>query len=257
MIKWYGEKLCDQGFIINLEERKDRYDRVRKNLRIGKFTGLKRFNAVKIIEPNFTKYGCTQSHIEIAKKQIKNNWEYVLYMEDDSVINFFYDYSINESEIDKEKVAKNIIKELNEKKPDVLWLGVRPEEDTEYVSNFLVKPKKTLMSHAYIGSIKYAKFLVDNLKYKDNNHFSAGYPIDFFLSQINTKDCWRLENFDNEKIMKNNDLKIYMTVPMIFNQGESFSNLTDNYVDYKIWVTGCYQAYANINKLNIKPLLNE
>lgn len=257
MVKWYGKKLCDNGYIINLKDRIDRYERVKQNLKNGKFSGLKRFNAIKITNSNYIKYGCTQSHIEIAKKQIKNNWEYVLYMEDDSVVDFFYNDSIDETKINKKKIAHSIINEINEKKPDVLWMGVRPEEDAEYVSNFLAKPKKTLMSHAYIGSLKYAKFLVDNLKYMDNNHFSGGYPIDFFISQIGVKNDWRIEYFDKENIIKNNDLKIYMTVPMIFNQGESFSNLTDNYTSHEVWVRGCYQHYVDINKLNIKPLLNE
>ena len=42
---------------------------------------------------------------------------------------------------------------------------------------------------------------------------------------------------------------------MIFNQGGSYSDLTDNEVNYETWVRGCYNAYINTKKLNIKPFL--
>lgn len=254
MIKWYGEKLCDAGYLINLKHRVDRYKRARKNLRLSKLTGVKRFDAVVISEPVYVKYGCTQSHIEIAKKQIKNNWEYVLYLEDDIVMDFFYDQDADNSKIDKETVVKNIIKDLNEHKPDVLWLGVRPEFETEKITNTMVLANKTLMSHAYIGSLAYAKFLVEYLKYKESENFSKGWPIDYFISQIGTKDAWELDVFPNPNF-RNNNLKVFISTPMIFNQGGSYSDLTDNEVHYEIWVRGCYNAYINTEKLNIKPFL--
>jgi GR25 family glycosyltransferase involved in LPS biosynthesis len=256
MIKWYGEELCNAGFLINLKHREDRYNRARKNLKLAKLTGVKRFDAVVVSDPNFIKYGCTQSHIEIAKKQIKNNWPYVLYLEDDIVTDFFYDYQTNNSKIDKKQLVKNIIKDFKEQKPDVLWLGVRPEGETKRVSDTSVSAGKTLMSHAYVGSIKYAKFLVEFLKYRENNFFSKNWPIDYFISQIGTKDAWELDVFPNEQF-KNNDLKVQIVSPMIFTQGNSFSDLTDNYVNYEIWVQGSYNAYVNATNLKIKKFLYE
>lgn len=257
MITWYGKKLCDSGFVINLSERKDRWERTMSELSLNGFDGLERFEAIKKEEGKYFKYGCTQSHIEIAKLQIQNGWEYVLYLEDDIIVDFFYDYSVDNSRIDKEKVCDLIISELYEKKPDVLWLGVRPEENTEKISNIFVRPKSTLMSHSYIGSLKYAHFLVDNLRYEVQNHFSGGYPIDFFISQINLKNDWRIDVYDTEGVMKNNNLVIYMTSPMIFNQGQSHSDLLDKHVYYETWVRGCYNAYVNTTNLNIKPILYE
>lgn len=254
MIKWYGEKLCDAGFLINLKKRTDRYKRARKNLRMAKISGVKRFDAVVIEKSPYEKYGCTESHIEIAKKQIRNNWEYVLYLEDDIILDFFYDESIDNSKIDRESVAKNIIKNLYEFKPDILWLGTRPEDNTEKVTDSIVIPKKLLMAHAYVGSLKFAKFLIENLKYREENNFSKNWPIDYFMSQIGTKDAWELDVHPNPNF-KNNDLKIYLSTPMIFNQGGSWSNLTDNQVNYEIWVRGCYSEYVNTKKLNIKPFL--
>jgi GR25 family glycosyltransferase involved in LPS biosynthesis len=254
MIYWDNNYLCNRGFLINLKSRTDRLERAILELDKAKITGVERFNAVKVEDPQFTKYGCTQSHIEIAKKQIKNNWEYVLYLEDDIVSDFFYDENTDNSKIDKIKVVKNIIKDLNEHKPDVLWLGVRPESETKKVTDTMVLAKKTLMSHAYIGSLNYAKFLVENLRYDKSDNFSKDWPIDFFISQITTKDDWKLNAFPNTNF-NNNNLKVFISTPMIFNQGSSYSDLTDNEVNYEIWVRGCYNAYINTKKLNIKPFL--
>lgn len=257
MVLWYGNKLCDAGFVINLSNREERMKRTISELEKSKIEGVQRFDACVINEPEFVKYGCTQSHIEIAKKQIENNWEYVLYLEDDIISDFFYDYSTDNSKIDRHKVSQEIISGLNEKKPDVLWLGVRPETYTEKVTDCFVKPKTTLMSHAYLGSIRFAKFLVEYLKYDERNHFSHKWPIDFFISQINVKDNWTLASYKDGDILKNNNLEVLMTTPMIFNQGHSFSDLLDRNVNYVEWVQGCYSEYVNTNKLEIKKFLNE
>jgi GR25 family glycosyltransferase involved in LPS biosynthesis len=255
MIKWYGEFLCDAGFLINLKERTDRFNVAEKELIDSGIEGVERFDAVVITEPNFIKYGCTQSHIEIAKIQIENNWEYVLYLEDDIKTEYYYSQTIPLETVDRKKVSTSIINDLNQYKPDVLWLGVRPEENTEPISNNLVKTNKTLMSHAYLGSLKYAKFLVENLLYTDNQHFSYRLPIDYFISQLTEKNCWQINSFKNGENILNNDLKVYMSSPLIFNQGESFSNIIDRDVDYTIWVRGCIDTYVNIDKLKINPHL--
>ena len=255
MIKWFGEYLCDAGFLINLKERTDRLLVAEKELNDCGIEGVQIFKAVSILDPNFNKYGCTQSHIEIAKKQIENNWEYVLYLEDDIKTEYYYSEKIPLETVDRKKVSKSIIEDLEKYKPDVLWLGVRPEENTEYVSNNLVKTNKTLMSHAYIGSLKYANFLVENLQYTNNQHFSSKLPIDYFISQLTEKNCWQINSFKNGENILNNDLKVYMSSPLIFNQGASFSNIIDRDVDYSTWVRGCIDAYVNIDELKINPHL--
>lgn len=257
MVTWLGENLCDAGFFINLKEQKDREKRTILELSKSGIEGVGRFDACVIRDPNYLKYGCTQSHIEISKLQIKNNWDYVLYLEDDIILDLFYDDQTDNTKIDLLNVSKNIISELKTFKPDVLWLGTRPEKSTQKITNTLLKPSTTLMSHAYLGSLKFAHFMIKNLKYNDPNHFSGGYPIDFFISQINVKDDWRLTYYKNGETMLNNDLLVCMSTPMIFNQGQSYSNLIDRDVSYEMWVRGSYSAYANSSELNIKKLLHE
>jgi hypothetical protein len=257
MIFWFGEKLCDAGFAINLKHRTDRLESCFKELDISGIEGVERFEAVSMEGTAFPRFGCTQSHIDIAKKQIENNWEYVLYLEDDIQADFYYCEKIKQEAVNKQLVAKQIIKELNQHKPDILWLGVRPESFTEPFNDILVKARKTLMSHAYIGSLKYANFLVDNLRYMEENHFSKRFAIDFFMSQIAEKDDWQLDKYKEGDKIKTNDLVSLIAMPMIFNQGPSHSNLTEVWVDYRVWVRGSIDYYINLEKLNIKPLLHE
>lgn len=258
MVTWLGNKICDAGFYINLSDSKNRKERTIKELEKSGFLGVNRFNACKIDDEVYSKYGCTQSHIEIAKLQIKYKWEYVLYLEDDIIYDLFYDHNTDNTKIDIQELSKQIIIDLNTHKPDVLFLGVRPEYHIEKkITNCLLKPNKILMTHAYIGSLKYAEFLVNNLKYYDTNHFSGGYPIDFFISQINVKDDWRLKHFENGEIILNNNLSILMTTPQIFNQGKSFSNLLNCDVDYEEWVRDSYSTYANTLNTKIKKYIHE
>lgn len=257
MILWFGKKLCDRGFLINLKHREDRLDRSIRELAKSGLEGIERFDACIIEEENFTKYGCTKSHLEIAKLQIENRWNYVIYLEDDIIFDPFYDYMTDNFKINIEKVSEEIIENLYEKKPDLLWLGVRPENYTKKVTDCFLEPNSTLMSHAYIGSLRYAHFLVENLEYSNMNSVSGGWPIDFFISQITKKNDWRIEIFDVDYKFRSNDLVIYLTTPMIFNQGNSHSDILDRRVDYTEWVRGCYSEYANTSKLNVKKYLYE
>jgi len=253
MITWYNNQLADAGFVINLQERSDRLEKAISQLEIVNIKGVQQFNAVKIPESNS---GCTQSHIEIAKIQIKNNWDYVLYLEDDIEADVFYDISADN--VDIETVAKNITKDLRKYKPDVLWLGVRPEGAVQKISNMFVKPTKTVMSHAYIGSLKYAKFLVNNLTWRDRGSAMSDWPIDFFISELNNKQDWKLhcDQLSGSGNILNNDLKIYMTLPNIFVQGPSYSDIAKQFTDYRPWIKGCFKQYINLDKLAIKKFLN-
>lgn len=255
MIKWFGHVVCDRGFLINLKHREDRFNSSQIELIKANIEGVERFDAVKI-EGLYHKYGCSQSHLDIAKKQVENQWSYVLYLEDDIKCDFFYNDFLKDKKIDIEQIVNHLVIDLKEIKPDVLWLGVRPEDYCEKITNIFVKPKKTLMSHAYIGSLNYANFLLEHYRYYDSNHFTHNWPIDFFISQINTKDDWKLNLHNNSSFILNN-LKIVVTLPLIFNQKASNSDLLDRFVDYEIWVRGCYNEYANCDKLNMKPYIYE
>lgn len=257
MVTWFGKKLCDKGFVINLHDRQDRLQNSFEELHKISIEGVERFDACIVKNPDFIKYGCTQSHLEIAKLQVLNGWEYVLYLEDDIQVDLYYSQYVDNDKINVNLLSEKLIDDLFFLKPDILWLGVRPTGFVTKVSDVFVKPTSTLQSHAYIGSLKFANFLVDNLKYSESNHFSFTYPIDFFMTQIIQKDDWRIVTNQNNDVMINNNLFVCMSSPMVFNQCPSYSNLTDSDVDYVEWIRGSYNYYVNPVELNIKLILHE
>lgn len=254
MVTWNDKKLCDGGFYINLDSREDRRISCENELNKCGIKGVERFSAIKIEDETFSKFGCTESHIQIAKKQIENNWEYALYIEDDIETCLYYDMETKQDSVDILQLTNEIVDNLHEHKPDVLWLGVRLEGMAEPLSNVFIKPKKTLMSHAYIASLKFAHFLVDYLDYKKLSYFAYKWPIDFFISQTGIKTDWTIEAYESNNFI-NNDIKILATIPLIFSQKPSYSDLTDSYTDYDLWVKQSFTYYANYKKLNVKPIL--
>lgn len=253
MITWFNEKIADAGFIINLDHRKDRLQSAYKTLEEADISGVERFKA------GYYDGGCTQSHIEIAKLQIKNNWDYVLYLEDDIITDIFYDVNDNSDSINLNKVVSNVVKDIRTYKPDVLWLGVRPEGRVKKISNMFVEPEKTVMSHAYLGSLKYAKFLVDNLLWKKEQHVTYTWPIDFFISELNRKQDWKLfhEPLSGRENILENDLKVYMMLPNIFVQGASYSDISNRDEDHTQWIKRCFEENIDIEELNIKKILSD
>jgi len=253
MITWYDKKIADAGFVINILHSTDRLKSSFKALNDACIKGVERFDAIVIPDNNG---GCTQSHIEIAKLQIKNNWDYVLYLEDDIMMDLFYHPS-QKGSINLKKVVSEVTKDLRKFEPDILWLGTRPEKAVEKITDTLFKPTQTVMSHAYLGSLKYANFLVENLTWTDNNSAAGGWPIDFFISELNNKQDWRLfhEPFSGRERILNNDLKVYMMLPNIFIQGPSISEIENRYVDHRNHIKSCFKENIKLKELNIKKFL--
>ena len=58
MVTWNGVKIADKGFLINLEERKDRLEESLLEFNKNNIVGVERFDAVRITE-NKVSYYCT------------------------------------------------------------------------------------------------------------------------------------------------------------------------------------------------------
>ena len=247
MITWHGYDLCEKGFIINLSTRSDRKESASKQCDIAEIRGVDFFDAAIIKEERYTAYGCTQSHLNLYKYQVDNNIEYMLILEDD--IETIYGYNASDgyciTDINKQKkYVKNLISSLHTIKPDLLWLGTRIESNVDYYDDYISYSNKTLTSHAHICSYNLAKFALDNLHYKDSNHFSSMWPIDHFLSQIAIKNCWQLlGNQNNQEFLKNN-LVTTVSNCLIFNQKSDYSDILNRDVDYRMWILGCHEEYC-------------
>jgi len=83
MLKYKDIKLADAGFIINLPERSDRREEVIKKMEELEITGYEFIDGVKFEEPEWARYGCTQSFINVFNKSVENNYESIIIFEDD------------------------------------------------------------------------------------------------------------------------------------------------------------------------------
>ena len=258
MITWYGKPLCSDGFVINLKTREDRKKSVVEQLQIAGIEGVDFFDAVTITDDGLWKpYGCTQSHIDLYNFQVKNNIEYMLILEDDILTTFSYSYdNIIKSISQQQKYVSSLLNSFNKLKPDLLWLGCRAESNVDSYDDYISYSNKTLMSHAYLSSLRLAKFCVDNYHYQDSSHLSYRLPIDFFLSQIKLKRDGQIINNKNNHSFINNNLTTSISNCLIFNQKADYSDIIERQVDYSIWVTGSHQEYC-FNQIKDKINYNE
>jgi len=228
MVTWDGVKIADSGFLINLEERKDRLEESLKEFDKNNIVGVERFKAVKITEDSELGWkirGCTHSHLEILKKQVENNFEKVIIFEDD----FFLDVCQQE----KFEISDDVIKKLFESNFDLLFLGSTLLEKSERYNDFLIKPNKFVQATVYITSLKFAKFVINHFNYLDKNSVVYGEQIDSYYSFLATKNHWRMNtNLKGIKELLEHNLKIYFHYPILFNQRMGFSNIENRFTSY-------------------------
>jgi len=229
MVTWNGIKIADKGFLINLEERKDRLEESLSEFKLNNIVGVERFDAIKITEDNdygrITR-GCTHSHMDILKKQVENKWEKVIIFEDD----FFLDICHNEINT----ISNEMITKISETDSDLFFLGACLLEPSDYVNDYLIKPNKFVQTTTYLTSLKFANYVVNNFNYLDKDLVVYGEQIDSYYSVLSTKDHWLMDRNSLKGIreIKDHDLKIYFHSPILFNQRESYSNITNVYSSY-------------------------
>lgn len=187
-IKW------DQHYYINLDHRKDRNDKTISELKKIGITNPNRFSAIK--DEHHGGIGCGLSHINVLKNAKRNNWDYVIVMEDDIK---FYDPSETVQKIN------NIFN--SDIDWDVLIIGSIPEEPTEYVNDDCVYAKGGVCSTImYIVKNHYYDTLIDlwsesmsnfknilrnnkkNMKQTDMNIIYHKYAIDQQWKELQKKD---------------------------------------------------------------------
>jgi GR25 family glycosyltransferase involved in LPS biosynthesis len=229
MVAWNNIKIADKGFLINLEERKDRLEESLSEFEKNNIVGVERFNAIKIVEDSDNGWvirGCTHSHMEILKMQVYNDWEKIIIFEDD----FFLDVCDHFNQ----QVSDEMIKKIYDTDFDLLLLGSCLLEESEFVNDYLIKPNKFVQTTSYLTSLKFAKYVVQNFNYLDKDLVVYGEQIDSYYSVLATKDHWKMDRISLKGIneIKEHDLKIFFHYPIIFNQRPSYSNITNRYGNY-------------------------
>lgn len=142
-IKW------NQHYYINLDHRTDRNDKTISELKKIGITDPNRFSAIK--DEHHGGIGCGLSHINVLKNAKRNNWDYVIIMEDDII---FHD--------PKETVQKinNIFN--SDVEWDVLIVGSIIVEPIENVNNDCAYAKGGIQATPmYIVKSHYYDTLID------------------------------------------------------------------------------------------------
>ena len=223
----------DKTYIINLESRKDRRDKIIKELtRVG-ITNYEIFKAIRpkihdvkkwnkqFLNPipqwfintggNIEKYkigclGCMLSHYEILKDSIKNKYNNILILEDDTAFtlldNIKFDDNMNMLESQINSVNTTI---------DMLYLcGNHRGSKINNVTENILKIDGTLTTGSYIINNKTAKYIVDNIH---------GYTreIDVYYANVIQKvhNC-------------------YVIYPHMTRQTEGYSDIVQREVSYKL-----------------------
>jgi GR25 family glycosyltransferase involved in LPS biosynthesis len=179
-------------YLINLEDRKDRFDVTNNLLNRYEFKNVIRYQAiigknipkqelVKIIDPSAMKsildnyrtkhyelsygaVGCYLSHINIWKKLEIDNLDYVIIFEDDALPNFSF--------IDLQEIIKNYVPN----DWDVFLFGGIYNK-CKYINNYVKKIFSFYETHAYIINKKGASKLLSKA-------FPIKKQIDSFISDM-------------------------------------------------------------------------
>ena len=228
MVTWNDIKIADEGFLINLKDREDRFEQSLDEFEKNNIKGVERFDAIKITEDSDQGWvirGCTHSHMEILRMQVENKWEKVIIFEDD----FYLDICDNLNR----NLTNEMLGGIYPTDFDLLFLGACLLEPAELVSNNLIKPNKFVQTTAYLSSLKFAEYVVNNFNYLDKDLVVYGEQIDSYYSVLALKKHWKMDNcVKGVKEILEHNLRIYFHYPQLFNQRASYSNILNKMSDY-------------------------
>jgi glycosyl transferase family 25 len=190
----------DKVLYINLEDRKDRKEQIKKELKkVMPKEKYFRFNAIK---DSFGHIGCSKSHIGCLEIAIKNNWKNVLILEDDAIFNNY-------------KEGYKLLKKLASNPYDVITLGNVGADFDKHT----YKLKSGQTTTAYLVNNHYFQTLLDNfkegLKLLQETMIMEKYCIDQYWKLLQKKDNW------------------YIVHPALCIQAAGFSSICNQEVDYE------------------------
>ncbi len=207
----------DKIFVINLDERTDRWEHAQAEFKKFNITNYERFPAIRLTElpdPNLTSkfmtqsdryikgaFGCRLSHIGIIQIAKDRGYKNVLILEDD--------FSIN---AERYKYFETAIQELNDFKInwDMFYLGITPVyQNLNLIGTHLYKVRGNCTGgHAYAV----------------NSHF-----YDTILEKHKTSN-YEIDNIYSKDTQINNN--VYGMKPMCISQYSDHSDIRGHSVDY-------------------------
>jgi glycosyl transferase family 25 len=203
-------------FYINLDSRPDRKQHVIKELdKIG-ITNAERFKAIYLDNGAI---GCSMSHLKCLENAKKNNYEYILIVEDD--IEFLY------PKIFIEQFNKFINSHIEW---DVILIAGNNMLPYEPVDEYCIRVFNCQTTTGYIVKKEYYDTLINNykkgIKLLIENPSNNSYKIDKYWFQLQMKDKW------------------YLIIPPSVVQKEDYSDIekcVTNFQSYMLNYNKCYK----------------
>ena len=192
---------------INLDNRTDRFEHVKKELSKIYIDNPVRMPAVKLENGAI---GCTMSHIKCIEYAKNNNLPYIFICEDD--ITFLYPYTLLDS-LNKFQ-SSNL-------KWDVIIIGGNNVPPYKNVSEFCIQVYNCQTTTGYIVASHYYDTLIKNFRESAKNLIKDPsnkklYALDIYWKQLQQQDDW------------------YMIIPTRVVQYNDYSDIEDKVVDYQM-----------------------
>lgn len=214
-----------------MDERKDRWTKCLENFdKLNILSKVERFSAIKFDHDHdknkkfLGRAGCCLSHFEILKNAKDKNISNYLVLEDDFELIFDENVTIN-----------NLSKSLKELPTnwDILYLGGNLDDTyganpiSKYSDN-LFKLNSSHTTHAFSVNSRFYDYLL-----KDAPNISS------IFKWINDHEA--IDVFLSKNILKHNNC--FISNPMLFLQAASFSDIENNFYDYRSWIMGNFERF--------------
>ena len=233
----------DKIFIINLDDRKDRWEIVLKQLKDHDITNYQRFSAIKPVELMLTngenhydekiysefnpkmvkkfgiKYkvgalGCKLSHLEIIKYCQKEKLNHILILEDD----FFIKEEFTNNFLKLVEIIQNS-SDKNIKNYDMFYLGgsfiTKNNNSSPTIENNILKCNHIYTTHSYI------------LNNNTNNNIFKTIVNDLEINKFPKE----IDVYYTQKIQK--QYNVYIVYPILIEQYDSYSDILNRNSNYK------------------------
>lgn len=182
----------DHIYILNLDRRHDRWQKIVKQLDIAQISKAVRFSAIDK-QPGWI--GCFESHLAILQTALDNKARNVLILEDDAEL--YHDWNV---------IWQSAVKQIPDNW-DMLYLGFNLNPDTNlpppFISHHLLHLNDVLTTHAYAVNGKYMPDLINNIKAS----IGSSTPIDVVYAK------------------QTHSINAYGVHPIIFKQAPSKSDI--------------------------------
>ena len=201
-------KYFDAIYCINLDKRRDRWERVSKAFKDSSVEVI-RFSA---IEQKDGRMGCIKSHIEILKIAKERNLKNVLIFEDDVVfIDSIVDNTFEQLPMDWE----------------TCYIGANLHTNLIKYSDNLFTIKQAFSTHA----IAYNNTVFDFIINKYDN-------IEKLDDYVDIYDVWLSNNIQPRN-------KSYIIYPLVAIQEKGYSDIEHNFIDYS-FIVDRYKKFVQI-----------